>query len=356
MNENFEKNTDFENEDTEKRGNKAVDVVIKILTVCCVIAAVGLLGVMVMAFMGLGDNSTNVDAVIPPEIIATTTTTTTTTEPTTTAAAPKATVYIKADADVKAAPSNDAETVGSVKFGDTIGLIAMEADGWYRAVYDNRECYIHKNYLSVKKPELNVDEETGRTVIDPEQEAWYLVVVDHDRQMPENYEPELEYIADSDYELDYRVAEYYDEMYYAALEEGIELTPVSAYRYYSTQESNFNALVEEFIETSGLSQEDAEAKAATEILPAGCSEHNLGLAVDIGSVEDDFKYSDAYNWLKEHAHEYGFIERYTEEKQDITGIIPEPWHWRYVGAEHAKVIAESGISLEEYLQQNNIVY
>lgn len=353
MNENFEMNNDFENEEAVKKSRGAVDVIIKILTACCVIAAAGLLGVMVMAFMGLGDNSATVDKITPPDIIATTTTTTT--EPTTTAAAPKMTVYLKGDVDIKAEPSNSSETVASLKFGETIGLIEAGADGWYKAVYDNRECYVHKNYLSTTKPEKNIDSETGRVIVDPEQELWYLVVVDHDRQMPADYEPELEYIADSDYELEYRVAEYYDAMYEAALEEEIELTPVSAYRYYSTQESNFDALVQELVE-GGLTQQEAEAKAATEILPAGCSEHNLGLAVDIGSVEDEFRYSAAYTWLKAHAHEYGFIERYTEEKQDITGIIPEPWHWRFVGPAHAKKIVEAGISLEEYLQQNNVLY
>ena len=353
MNDNFEKNTDFENEDAVKSGRTVVDIIVKILTACCVMAAVCLLGVMVMAFMGLGDTDT-VDAITPPDIIATTTTTTT--EPTTTAAAPKKIVYLKGDVALKAAASNDSETVFEAAFGEKIGLIAAESDGWYRAVYNDTECYVHLNYLSVAQPVKNIDAATGRKIIDPEQEFWYLVVVDHDRQMPDDYEPELEYIADYDYELDSRVAEYYDAMYEAAYEEGIELVPVSAYRYYSTQESNFNALVEELIETEGLSQEAAEAKATTEILPAGCSEHNLGLAVDIGSVEDDFKYTDAYTWLKEHAYEYGFIERYTAEKQDITGIIPEPWHWRYVGADHAKKIAESGLCLEEYLQQNNILY
>lgn len=355
MNDKFEMNAELENDDNVKNGKRAVDIIIKILTACCVISAVGLLGVMVMAFMGLGEESASADDIIAPEILATTTTTTTT-EPPTTAATVRMTVYVKADVDLKSKANNDSETVGSLKTGDTIGLVAVEADGWYRAVYNNKECFVHKNYLSVTKPEVNTDAESGRTVIDPEQELWYLVVVDHDRQMPDDYEPELEYIADSDYELDSRVAEKYDEMYYAALEENIELTPVSAYRYYSTQESNFNALVEELMKNSGLSQQEAEAKAATEILPAGCSEHNLGLAVDIGSVEDEFKYSDAYTWLKAHAHEYGFIERYTEEKQSITGIIPEPWHWRYVGTEHAEKIVNAGVCLEEYLRQNNIAY
>lgn len=354
MNDNFEKNTDLENVENAKGGNRAVDVIIRILTVCCVIAAAGLLGVMVMAFMGLGDNGASVDKVTPPDIIATTTTTTT--EPTTTAAAPKMVAYFKGDANIKTEPSSDSETAGTVKFGEKIGVISVESSGWCKVVYENTECYVHKNYLSTTQPVANIDEETGRTIIDPEQDLWYLVVVDHSRQMPDDYEPELEYIADYDYELDTRVAEYYDAMYEAALEEGIELVPVSAYRYYSTQESNFNALVEELIETEGLSQQEAEAKAATEILPAGCSEHNLGLAVDIGSVEDDFKYSDAYSWLKQHASEYGFIERYTGEKQDITGIIPEPWHWRFVGPSHAKKITDAGITLEEYLQYNNVVY
>ena len=89
--------------------------------------------------------------------------------------------------------------------------------------------------------------------------------------------------------------------------------------------------------------------AATIILPPGTSEHNAGLAMDICSLEQSFDKTAEFRWLNEHAADYGFILRYTEEKQDVTKKIYEPWHWRYVGVENAKAIKASGKCLEEYL-------
>ena len=106
----------------------------------------------------------------------------------------------------------------------------------------------------------------------------------------------------------------------------------------------------------GLSRKEAEKKAATVILPPGTSEHNLGIAVDICNTKSSFAQSREYAWLEKHAHEYGFILRYTAQKQSVTGIIPEPWHWRYVGVEYAKKIKDSGLCLEEYLDSVGISY
>ena len=87
----------------------------------------------------------------------------------------------------------------------------------------------------------------------------------------------------------------------------------------------------------------------------GTSEHQLGLAVDL--VDASYQVLDeaqastpAQQWLMAHCWEYGFILRYPAEKQDITGIIYEPWHYRYVGRDHAQAIRQSGQCLEEFLQ------
>ena len=84
----------------------------------------------------------------------------------------------------------------------------------------------------------------------------------------------------------------------------------------------------------------------------GTSEHNLGLAVDFNSVEQSFENTKAFKWLKKNCTDYGFILRYSESKLDITGVIYEPWHYRYVGRDNAKKIAASGLTLEEYIQKN----
>ena len=97
-----------------------------------------------------------------------------------------------------------------------------------------------------------------------------------------------------------------------------------------------------------------EPIAAEEVARPGMSEHCLGLAVDIitsdyTTLDYGFAQTDAAKWLYEHCAEYGFILRYPEDKTDVTGIIYEPWHFRYVGEEAAAYIMENGLTLEEFL-------
>ena len=82
----------------------------------------------------------------------------------------------------------------------------------------------------------------------------------------------------------------------------------------------------------------------------GTSEHELGLCVDIASGDSSVTNEDVWNWLSKNSYKYGFIQRYTAEKQDITGIIPEEWHFRYVGKKAAEEMHENDLCLEEYLQ------
>ena len=105
----------------------------------------------------------------------------------------------------------------------------------------------------------------------------------------------------------------------------------------------------------GMSREKAEAQTATMIAVPGTSEHHTGLAADIvtpthQTLDPEFANTEAGKWLQEHAVEYGFVLRDPEEKQDITNIIYESWHYRYVGKEHAKLMKENNLCLEEYLQ------
>ena len=102
------------------------------------------------------------------------------------------------------------------------------------------------------------------------------------------------------------------------------------------------------------SEEDAKKYAAQVVAVPGTSEHQLGLAVDIADREfkdltDEQANTATQKWLMKHCWEYGFILRYPKGTTDKTGIIYEPWHYRYVGVEMAKEITESGMTLEEYL-------
>lgn len=176
-------------------------------------------------------------------------------------------------------------------------------------------------------------------------------IVNGDYALPEGYKPTLaEAVKGSGYYLDYRVAPYYQQMYDAAKADGITLTPVSGYRSYERQERNFENEISENMET-GLDRKEATIKAATVIMVPGSSEHNAGLAMDICSLSESFENTKEFEWLSENAADYGFILRYPkdERSRNITKVIYEPWHYRYVGVEAAKEIKAKGITLEEYL-------
>ncbi len=186
------------------------------------------------------------------------------------------------------------------------------------------------------------------TIITIDEEKWHLTLVNSSYRIPDSYEPDLVYVCGSGERLDRKVAEHYEAMYNAALKEGVELTPCSGYRSYELQERNYNNKVS-FFESQGYSNKDAKVKAATIIMPPGSSEHNLGYAMDIVCVDEWFEDTDEFRWLTENAADYGFIMRYPKDKQDITKVIYEPWHWRYVGVDLAKELKDSGLVLEEYM-------
>ncbi len=148
--------------------------------------------------------------------------------------------------------------------------------------------------------------------------------------------------------LDERVVDAFVSMCEAALKDGIALKSISAYRTYNYQNTLYNNRVQRCV-NDGLSREEAKQVAATIVAIPGTSEHHLGLAVDINSVEESFEDTTAFRWLQENAEDYGFIMRYSKEKKSITKIIYEPWHYRYVGVEHAKRINELDMCLEEYI-------
>lgn len=136
---------------------------------------------------------------------------------------------------------------------------------------------------------------------------------------------------------------------------GLQPVVRSSYRSQATQKRLYENKVSQW-KGYGYSDADARKKAATIVAPPGTSEHQMGWAVDI--VDASYQVLNekqatmpAQMWLMEHSWEYGFILRYPVNKSDVTGIIYEPWHYRYVGKEYAKAIYESGLCLEEWLEQ-----
>lgn len=188
-------------------------------------------------------------------------------------------------------------------------------------------------------------------LVSPTGDKWALTVVNLQYCLPEGYVPELAAAVEgSAVQLDARVAPYYAQMYAAAKKDGCTLTPYSGYRSYERQENNFNRKVEYYVQ-QGLSEADAKLKTQERILPPGSSEHNMGFAMDVVSASADFVSTKEFSWLCTHAWEYGFILRYPAEKTGVTGVMYEPWHWRYVGKTAAKAMQESGQCLEEYVAQ-----
>ena len=125
-------------------------------------------------------------------------------------------------------------------------------------------------------------------IVSPSGDNWELTLVNLQYCLPEGYVPELAAAVEgSDVQLDARVAPAYQKMYEAAKADGCTLTPYSGYRTYDRQEDNYNRRVEYYV-GQGFSEAEAKAKTQERILPAGCSEHNMGFAMDIGSASADF--------------------------------------------------------------------
>ena len=143
------------------------------------------------------------------------------------------------------------------------------------------------------------------------------------------------------------------DMFAAAKAAGVPLELISPYRSIYLQDKLFTRSVNNY-KSQGLSEVDAINKANRERTFAGTSEHNTGLGFDIlqqgnYTLSTSFENTAQFKWLMENAEDYGFVLRYAKDKTDITGIMYEPWHFRYVGVEHAKKMNELGMCLEEYI-------
>lgn len=187
-----------------------------------------------------------------------------------------------------------------------------------------------------------------------EKEEYYLLLANAENPLPQDWSIQTEEVQNG-YEMDKRAAPAMREMIQAAKEDGVELMLCSAYRSIEKQQQLFDRSQQAYM-AQGMSEEEACAKTATETAIPGTSEHQTGLAADIVTptyqmLDAGFADTPAGQWLSEHATEYGFVLRYPQDKQEVTGIIYESWHYRFVGKTHAKLMKESGLCLEEYLQQ-----
>lgn len=216
----------------------------------------------------------------------------------------------------------------------------------------------HKTHLNTE-PNLNIPTpEVSSNIDDNRQESsddipWELILVNFANPLPGDYKPILRDIGNDEY-FDERASESLLAMLEAAEAQGLSPLICSAYRDKELQAELYNIQIDAQMDI-GLTYEEACKEAKKVVAYPGTSEHSLGLAVDIVACEyqlldDGQAQTDEAKWLMENCHKYGFILRYPPDKNDITGVIYEPWHYRYVGVEAAQAIMKGGLCLEEYLE------
>ncbi len=227
--------------------------------------------------------------------------------------------------------------------------------------FESGKYYLEKNLeryeaYATSNPDLNINEVIKR-VNSGIDKTWYvdveptdlskgnLVIVNKLHYVDQNFEPD-NLVSMSGYGNGYLVKDAHDayvELYNAAKADGMNLIITTSYRGYGFQSTLYNNYV----------RQDGQESADTYSARPGYSEHHTGLAVDLSTPNltnafIEFVYTDEYKWMKENSYKYGFIQRYTDENQYITGYQPEAWHFRYVGKDVAKYIYENNITFEEY--------
>ncbi|MDD6255519.1 MAG: M15 family metallopeptidase [Eubacteriales bacterium] len=202
--------------------------------------------------------------------------------------------------------------------------------------------------------------ESAQKALDQDVSDGYLILVNKDQanHLSASYEPSdlerVKYVAEdrspAGWSMRHKAAEQFNLMSEDAAKEGLDVVVTTAYRSYDFQTQLFNSYV---------AQKGEEAANKTSARP-GESEHQTGLAADLSTSEINYANSSAFGdtkagkWVAENCWKYGFIIRFPEGMDSITGYSYEPWHIRYVGDTAAKEIHDSGITLEEYIKENKL--
>lgn len=182
-----------------------------------------------------------------------------------------------------------------------------------------------------------------------------LILVNKQNAFPEDYVVELHWLKNRSCAVSELMYDALSRMLTDGSTQGRQFVVASGYRSRETQKQLLEEDIADAMLKEGLSYEDAYARETSETMPPGYSEHETGLAVDLVALDyqildEQQEWTEENQWLREHCSEYGFILRYPEGKEEITGVSYESWHFRYVGVEAAQEIMEQGITLEEYLE------
>lgn len=205
--------------------------------------------------------------------------------------------------------------------------------------------------MSSLEPDETTEEEELADISAFDREDWKIMLINKQHPIPEDYEFTLATIKGS-MKCDERIIPELQQMMQEAKKDGVTLVIRSPYRDYERQIYLFNRKVKGYMKKKMSYLESYRTTAQAVTIP-GASEHQAGLALDITSdsystLTQGFAETQAGQWLAEHSYEYGFILRYPEGKEDITGISFEPWHFRYVGKAAAKYMYDHDLTLEEF--------
>lgn len=245
-------------------------------------------------------------------------------------------------------------------------MIAMFGMTGYSLFYSNRETDTNAGKVTPASTysfeQSSEKKATPSDLPKADPDSWDLVLVGPKNEISQEIdESQLTTLSDNSHQVDSRIASDYEAFSAAATEAGFPLVVISAYRSVAAQQEVFSTNVNSLMSSEGLSEADAIAKTKETITEPGYSEHHTGLAVDVVDQEWYNNYSSQVldasygsqpgaKWIAENAPKYGFIIRYPEGQEDITGITYEPWHIRYVGKENAEYITKNNLTLEEYLK------
>ena len=237
-----------------------------------------------------------------------------------------------------------------------------------------------KSAGGTNEPSLSGESQTGSqgsdssdssdsSVISDPDDSWQLILANPDHAVPDNFTVDLTDITGNyadipaldNMKVDSRIVPALEQMFKDAKKDGQNLFLRASYRTVALQQTYYDWHMN-YYQEQGYTEAEAKAATLRYIAYPGTSEHHTGLAVDIISVDwqnsgkeiiDTFEETTEAQWLKDNAHKYGFIMRYPKDKESITKIGYEPWHFRYVGKAHAAAIYKAGLCFEEYLDTLN---
>lgn len=217
--------------------------------------------------------------------------------------------------------------------------------------------YSASEILELNQPSSSYEKSSGEIPTDYrfDRDDWKLLLVNKQHSIPQGYEEQVPLgkimTMKGIMNCDERIIDELLNMIQEAKDDGVTLQICSPYRDLRYQQKLFDRKISYYM-NKGLSYMEAYQVSSRTVTVPNASEHQLGLALDIvsdtyTSLDEGFEDTDAGRWLAENSCRFGFILRYPRDKENITGIRYEPWHFRYVGVEAATVITENGLTLEE---------